>query len=97
MKVRPRMMGQSFLWVRQWCTVCSWNSKSRASLASWLDRMMPEMKRSSAAPSTKQQTLSVGKRGTSPVWNYSLSTGTIKPTPNTARMAAKMPKNINGR
>ena len=58
---------------------------------------MPEINNSSAATSTKQQTIKVGKRGTSPVWKYSPSTGTIKPTPNTAKMAAKMPKNRNGR
>ena len=31
------------------------------------------------------------------VWRYQLNTGSIKPMPSTARMAAKMPKNINGR
>ena len=71
--------------------------KSRASLASWLERMIPEINSSSAATSTKQQTIKVGKRGTRPVRKYSPSTGIIKPTPNTARIAARMPKKLNGR
>ena len=51
---------------------------------------------SSAATSTKQQTIKVGKRGTRPVRKYSPSTGIIKPMPNAARIAARMPKKLNG-
>ena len=58
---------------------------------------MPEINSSSAATSTKQQTIKVGKRGTRPVRKYSPSTGIIKPMPNTAKIAARMPKKLNGR